>query len=81
VLVTAYNIPDLNAPFSYCFEIRQEQKVKKIQLCQHSSYGALESFKYTQTSLQSFPFQSHDLQMQFFERGTSPEVFVVFYKG
>lgn len=62
--------------------MRQEQKVKKIQLCQHSSYGALErDFKYTQTSLKFFAFQSHDLQMQFFEQATAPKVFVVFYKG
>lgn len=44
--------------------------------------GALERvFKYTQTSLNFLPFQSHDLQMQFFEQGTSPKAFVVFYKG
>lgn len=38
-------------------------------------------FKYTQTSLKSLPFLSSDLQVQSFEQGTSPGVFVALCKG
>lgn len=42
--VIAQSISDLSALFGYCFEMKQEENIKKVQFYQHSSYGALETY-------------------------------------
>lgn len=49
--VAAQSIPDLNPLFGCCFEMRQEENIKKVQFYQHSSYGALETDFSTHTNL------------------------------